>query len=146
MGRSCDRRWTEIILSELESDSAPMRYEAALACGELWLRTALPHLARLLDDPDREVRDATIWALGQIGGAEARELLFAAYDDADESTRLSLDEALAEEAFVAGDLDFLLYEMEEDLEDEATDDDDDELYALWTADDSDPDEPDVERW
>ena len=50
-----------------------MRYAAALASGELGLRQAVPVLARLLDDPDSQVREATIYALGQIEGSEARK-------------------------------------------------------------------------
>ena len=132
MGRSCDARWKDILLDELESDSPAMRYEAAWASGELALRQAVPELARRLHDSDRQVRYATIWALGQIGGDRARELLIAAYDDdADDDTQTALDEALAEHALSEGNLEFLLYEVNGD--DDAVEPDD-EYVDLWRAD------------
>ena len=120
MGRSCDKRWSEIILAELESDSAAMRYEAALACGELMLRPAVPVLAKLINDADYQVRDVAIWSLGQIGGPSARKVLLEAYQEADEDMRAILEEALAEEALSAGDLEFVLYEVDNDEEDDGS--------------------------
>ena len=141
MGRSCDGRWRDIILTEIESDSAAMRYEAILACGGLELRDAVPALARLLDDTDHQIREAAIWSLGQIGGQEAKHALLATYEDADDDTRAILDEALAEHALLEGDLEFLLYELDEDLADDPLDD---ELDFLWTDDDQDDVEDDWE--
>jgi hypothetical protein len=143
MGRSCDRRWRDIILEELESSSPAMRYEAALASGGLVLHQAVPTLIGLLDDADPEVRDATIWALGQIGGQQAKEALLAAYDDADEYTQSILDEALAEQAFLAGDVDFMLYELDEDYPEDLEDDD---FFTLWSDDDEEGDETALEDW
>jgi HEAT repeat protein len=143
MGRSCDEQWTDIVLKELESPSPAMRYEAAWACGELGLRQAVPFLADLMNDRDRQVRNATIWALGQIGGELAKQLLLAAYADADEDTEAALDEALAEHALLEEKLDFLLYEfdggLDDDLDDDDLDDDlfDDDLASSWTDDDED---------
>jgi HEAT repeat protein len=134
MGRSCDRRWRDIILTELGSDSAAMRYEAVLACGGLALRDAVPALARQLDDADHQIREAAIWSLGQIRGDQAKQALLAAYEDADEDTRAILDEALAEHALLEGDLDFPLYELDEDQGEDLVDD---ELYLLWSDDDQD---------
>jgi len=148
MGRSCDKRWKDIVLSELVSPSAAMRYEAALAAGGLTLQEAVPDLTPLLDDGDVEVRDATIWSLGQIGGPRAKEVLIAAYPDADEDTQALIDEALAEQALSDGGADFILYELDEDdgdlvsdelwLEEEEVDEDlaDEEL---WTEDEEDED-------
>lgn len=136
MGRSCDDRWKDFVLTELESTSPAMRYEAALACGELTLRPAVPILARLIDDADGQVRDASIWALGQIGGAQARDVLLDAYDEADDETRTALDDALAEQALAEGDLDFPMVEIVEELDDAFLDGD---LYTLWAADEEDID-------
>jgi hypothetical protein len=122
MGRSCDQRWAEVILTEMESDLAAMRYEAALASGELGLRQAVPTLAQLLDDTDSQVREATIHALGQIEAPEARQVLLAAYDDADEHTRAALDDALAEQALAEGELDLMLYEVGNGLPGDLVDD------------------------
>ncbi len=143
MGRSCDERWAEIVLSELESPSAAMRYEAALACGNLTLRVSVPILAQLLDEADPQIREASIWSLGQIGGGRAKQALMAAYEDADEDTRVLLDEALAEHALSEGNLDFLLYELDEDEEDDPFDD---ELLTLWSQDDDLEDEEDEDDW
>jgi len=85
MGNSADEQWIDTIISELESQSPAMRYEATRAAGELEARAAVGTLARLLDDPDRQVQEMVIWALGQIGGKRARSLLaeLAAGVDAD---------------------------------------------------------------
>ena len=135
MGRTCDKRWQQIILDELESSSAAMRYEAALASGNLALREAVPTLTGLLDDADPQIRDAAIWSLGQVGGDQAKLSLLAALDDADDDTATAIEEALAEQALFEGDLDFTLYELDEDG-------DDDPLLPLWSADDEVSDELD----
>lgn len=141
MGRSCDRRWSAQVLQELQSESNAMRYEAAWACGELGLRQAIPQLAELMYDADRQVAVASIWALGQIGGNQAKELLLEAYEDADEDTREILDEALAEHALADGDLDFVLYSLEDELYDNAADDD---MLVMWSADDPDEEDTDLD--
>jgi HEAT repeat protein len=142
MGRSCDRRWQELILDELESSSAAMRYEAALAAGELMLRAAVPILARLMEDGDHQVRDATIWALGQIGGTQSKRLLLEAFEGADEDMQAILEEALAEHALSEGRLEFPLYAVGDNLEDEQDLD--------WDQDsdleDSRPGGQDIEDW
>ncbi len=130
MGRSCDRRWQAIVLTELHSTAAAMRYEAALAAGEMMLRPAVPILARLMSDTDVQVRDASIWALGQIGGDQSKRVLIEALEDADEETQTALEEALAEHALTEGELDFTLYEMEEDSDDDLFWDEEDSLDPL----------------
>lgn len=75
MGRTADNRWEPIILAELESISPSMRYEAAQAAGNLELPAAVPYLIELLEDPDPEVVAAGVWALGAIGGDDARSAL-----------------------------------------------------------------------
>jgi hypothetical protein len=138
MGRSCDQKWKSIILEELQSHSPAMRYEAAWASGELMLQQAVPVLARLVHDPDRQVSNATIWALGQIGGPQAKRILIDAYDEADEDTETALDEALAELALAEGELDLALYDFTG--EEEEDDFFDDEFYTLWENEDPDDEE------
>jgi len=75
MGRNCHHSWLPILINELDSADVEMRYEAAVACGELAEKEAVPHLIRLIDDPDAEVRLAAIQALGKVGGEEAKECL-----------------------------------------------------------------------
>jgi HEAT repeat protein len=114
MGRTCDPRWANTILQELQSTEKAMRYEAALAAGELSLRQAVPDLAQITQDADQQVQDAAIWALGQIGGGQAKQVLLALYAEADDYTREVVEEALAEQALLAGELDFTLYAMDPD--------------------------------
>ncbi len=146
MGRSCDRRWQDLILAELESSSPAMRYEAALAAGELMLRPAVPILARLMQDHDSQVRDATIWALGQIGGPQSKRLLVEAYEGADEDTRAVLEEALAEHALSEGKIEFPLYAIEDKDEDDEDLDWDQEIDQGIDLEDSSPGEEDLEDW
>jgi len=144
MGRSCDRRWKDIILEELQNRDPAMRYEAALASGGLMLKEAVVPLSILLDDVDQQVRDAAIWALGQIGGAQARQVLLSAYEEADEETRVILDEALAEQALLEGQLEFMLYELEEEDNDDFFDDD---FLYLWSDEEDEEEEDlDAEDW
>lgn len=75
MGRTCDDRWSEQVIRELDSEDAEMRYEAARAAGELELEEAIPHLSRLAFDKDVEIKDVAIWSLGEIGGKEAVRVL-----------------------------------------------------------------------
>ncbi len=134
MGRSCDRRWKGVILRELQSESPAMRYEATLASGELMLREAIPFLSDLIHDPDRQITNATIWALGQIGGPRAKQILGSYYEEADQDLREAIEDALAEVALAEGELEFPLYDF-----DELEDDDlfDDGFVALWSAEDVD---------
>lgn len=119
MGRSCDLRWGKIILEELLNPTTPaMRYEASLAAGEMMLRAAVPHLGQLLEDADSLVRDAAIWALGQIGGTQAKQLLLELHEEADADTQAVVEEALAEQALYEGELDFTLYAIDPDLDDD----------------------------
>ena len=136
MGRTCDKRWIPILLEELESSSPAMRYEAALSSGQLMIGEAVPLLAELLEDADAQVRNAVIWALGQIGGDDAKQVLLDALEGADDDTEAAIEEALAEQALLEGDLDFALYELDDD-EDLI----DDTLFPLWSADDELDDEP-----
>jgi hypothetical protein len=131
MGRSCDRRWRSIVLKELESTSVEMRYEAARASGELGLRQAVPLLGRMMDDADLQIQEASIWALGQIGGPEAKRILDNAYENADEELAAALDDALAEHALQEGELDLALYELDEAAEDDSLEDD---MIIMWQAD------------
>jgi HEAT repeat protein len=120
MGNSADDQWIDTIISELESQLPAMRYEAARAAGELEARTAVGTLARLLDDPDREVQEMAIWALGQIGGKRARSLLadLAAGDDAN-LAEVAAD-ALEELEWMHGerDLPLFVFDPHADEEDE----------------------------
>ncbi len=83
MGRTADPCWESIVLAELDSDNPSMRYHAARAAGMLAVTDLVPPLVELLDDPDSEVMIASIRALGEIGGDEARSALERLLDDSD---------------------------------------------------------------
>ncbi|MFQ6100634.1 MAG: HEAT repeat domain-containing protein [Anaerolineae bacterium] len=104
MGRSADTRWACQVRQELFSPNPELRYEAARACGELQLSEAVPELEELADDADSEVQEAALWALGQIGGDKAREIVERYCLAADEATRAAAEAALDELEFLHGDL------------------------------------------
>ena len=118
MGRSADSRWINIVIGELFSINPEMRYQAARACGELEARAAVSRLAELIDDPDREVQGATLWALGQIGGQEAQHLLQACCQVEDEFISRAAEAALEHLEFMYSRLDFPFHAFDEpdDLE------------------------------
>lgn len=96
MGKNCDVVWLEILLGELVSDSAELRYEAAAACGELGEEESVPHLIGLTEDADTEVQLVAVQALGKIGGAEAREHLELCLNHRSEAVRQVAEQALYE--------------------------------------------------
>jgi HEAT repeat protein len=94
MGRSCDDRWLPLLVRELSSDDAEVRYEAAVASASLGDERAIPHLIKLVLDPDEEVKQAAISALGEIGGLQAREALLLLLESESEVSRQAAAEAL----------------------------------------------------
>jgi HEAT repeat protein len=121
MGRSADSRWINVLIGELFSINPEMRYEAARACGELEARAAVSRLAELIDDPDREVQAATLWALGQIGGEEARRVLETCCEEEDEFISRAAEAALEHLEFMYSELQFPFHAFDEpdDLETDA---------------------------
>lgn len=103
MGRSADPRWNRYVLSELGNQDSAMLFEAVRASGELEIEEAVPDLLRLLNDEDIEIRDAAVWALGRVGGREARRALKACCNSDDEDLAEAAENALAELEFMAGD-------------------------------------------
>jgi HEAT repeat protein len=114
MGRSSDQEWSEVVLEELETDDAEMRYEATRACGELRLIEATQQLSWMVADADAEVKMAAVWSLGQIGTPEARRVLEICYEEGDEALQEAAEEALDEMDFIQGDLDFPMYDFDEE--------------------------------
>jgi len=114
MGRSADLLWREMVIAELDNPNPEMRYEAARACGELEASAALSDLIdRIEADPDSEVQEMAIWALGRIGGKEARRVLEACCESEDETLRQAAEEALDELDFLGVHLDFPLFESDD---------------------------------
>jgi HEAT repeat protein len=114
MGQSADARWDQEVRRELFSTNPEMRYEAARACGELQLSEAVGMLEELTEDTDAEVQQAAIWALGQVGGERAREILEHYCQEGDEALRSTAEAALEEFEFLHGDLEDLFAEVIEE--------------------------------
>jgi len=112
IGRSADPSWSDIILMELDNPSPEIRFEAARAGGELGLRQAVPALLDLLLDPDREIQEAAIWALGQIGGERARDALNLLMQADDPGLAEAAEEAFAELLLMEGDIGLPLYDFD----------------------------------
>jgi HEAT repeat protein len=114
MGRSADPLWREMVIAELDNPNPEMRYEAARACGELEASAALSDLIDLIEaDPDSEVQEMAIWALGRIGGKEARRVLEACCESEDEALRRAAEEAMDELDFFGQHLDLLLFDSDD---------------------------------
>lgn len=110
MGRHAERRWADIVITELHSEEPGLRYEAARASGELGLREAISRLIELAEGSDGEVQAVSIRALGQIGGQRARRAL-EEYERSDSAAvREAAADALEELDFAEGDFDLLVYD------------------------------------
>lgn len=96
MGRTCDDMWQPQVLDELSSEHPEMRYEAARAAGELELKPALRRLAELAYEDDIEIQEMAIWALGEIGGNKADQVLASLAALAEETDDVELAEAVAD--------------------------------------------------
>jgi HEAT repeat protein len=114
MGRSADTRWEQEVQQELFSTAPEMRYEAARACGELQLSDTVSMLEELTEDADIEVQQAAIWALGQIGGDRAREILEYYSHVSDEALRSAANAAIEEFEFLHGDLEDVFADLAEE--------------------------------
>ncbi|MFO7741937.1 MAG: HEAT repeat domain-containing protein [Anaerolineae bacterium] len=114
MGRSADTRWEREVQQELFSTNPEMRYEAARACGKLQLSEAVSMLEELTEDADIEVQEAAIWALGQVGGDRAREILDYYCQVSDETLRSAAEAAVREFEFLHGDLEDVFAELSEE--------------------------------
>jgi HEAT repeat protein len=117
MGRSADLYWSKLLVQELNSPNPELRFEATRACGELETRLAVSQLIGMLwDDPDREVQQAAVWALGRIGGRQAREALGACYEGEDEILSQAAAEALDEMDLLGEGLNIPLYDEYDEYE------------------------------
>jgi HEAT repeat protein len=124
MGRNADLAWLPMIIEEMESEDAEMRFEAATAAGGIADEDAIPHLAELTADEDVEVQEAAISALGQIGGPSSRSVLHeVASETSDERVLEAVTDALAEADFVEDPLGFKIH-LDESVADDASEDDD----------------------
>ena len=117
MGRNADKRWRPRVIDELDNPNNEIRFEAARACGELEAREAVSKLVFLIEeDPDLEVQEMAIWAIGRIGGPQARDALESCLDSEVDAIALAAEEALDELNLFDGSFDLFNFD-EEDLED-----------------------------
>ncbi len=110
MGRTADKRWQDIITMELDSHEPAMRYEAARAAGEINILEAVPKLAEMTLEDDRELMEIAIWSLGEIGGRAALRVLESLVEHAEEQNDYDLVEAIEDamgSATLASELDDL---------------------------------------
>ncbi|MCB9451817.1 MAG: HEAT repeat domain-containing protein [Anaerolineaceae bacterium] len=84
MGRTCNTRWTDLVMTELGSSEPEIQFEAARAAGELGLSQAVRYLAALASGDDAETREVAVWSLGEIGGDKAVNRLSALAEEAEE--------------------------------------------------------------
>ena len=129
MGRSADVRWRSLARAELRNPSAVVRAEAALACGELEAKGALGDLLALLSDRHEQVRLAAIFALGRIGGTDARDAL-EAVSLGDKPTEVEAAQTALEELQFFADATVALFDESLDDDDEWDNDPVDEWYDL----------------
>ena len=99
MGRSADERWKGMIIEALHDPEPEVRFEAIRAAGELGLSETRQILMEMLVAPenrdDKEVIQAIIWSLSQIGGENVREAMSALLDQAeDEEEEEFINDAL----------------------------------------------------
>ena len=128
MGRNADKRWIPLVLEELDNSNSEIRFEAARASGELEAKGAVNKLIFIIDeDPDLEVQEMAIWALGRIGGDTARQALEACLDSDVEALAMAAEESLDELNIFDDDL--IMYDFDEDDEYDEDDFDDFDLYS-----------------
>ena len=119
MGRSADLSWRPQVIAELENDNSEIRFEAARACGELEAGDAIPKLVEIVEeDPDLQVQEMALWALGRIGGPVAQEALEEYLESDVEAIALAAEEALDELNLFNDSLELLDFEDDDDDSDE----------------------------
>lgn len=112
MGRTCNEVWQDILLEELDSHDNEYVYEAITACGQIQLKPGVQRIGELTLSEDREIQLAAIWALGEIGGKRAFDILSSlseTVENDEEGTaaiETALDSASFSLSFAALDLDF----------------------------------------
>ena len=117
IGRSADEKWSEVVLSHLDSPDSEVKFEAVRAAGEITLEDAREPLFDILEtaNDDQELRFAVIWSLSQIGGQGVKrkleEMVKRCTDDEEGEW---LEKAL-ENLELGGDLDSMeMLELDED--------------------------------
>ncbi|HEY85747.1 MAG TPA: HEAT repeat domain-containing protein [Chloroflexi bacterium] len=129
MGRSYNPKWESIILTELDNISPAIRFEAVRACGELEVKAAVDKLIELIvREEDSAVLQNAVWALGQIGGFKAQEVLENLTASPDDAISAVAEEALNELLLFSGIMDDFFDFAPPDSDLDTFEDEDDLLY------------------
>jgi HEAT repeat protein len=118
MGRSANPEWQPQVMEMLESNLPLLRCEAARAAGELEIKSAVPLLLELVDDPDDNTRQASIWSLSQLGGEGVQETLQRLYEEAEDEGELEFIEAAIDNLIFTEGMLMPIFDFPEDDEDE----------------------------
>jgi hypothetical protein len=130
MGRSCDNRWTDSVLSMFDHPDNVVRYEAIRAAGELEIKAARELIFDMLEEgtDDDEIYYAAIWSLSKIGGEGVRSLIEIAMEETEDMVEIQfLEEALENLDFTEQINTFDMMYIDEDDLDNWFDDDEDDL-------------------
>lgn len=116
MGRSSDERWENQVLAALYHPEPELRFEAARAAGELFLTSAVARLIEMLRENDREIQQAAIWSLGEIGGERAKRALmdFADEQDLDDDMLEAVEDAVNTAVLSTGEFVTYIFGTDED--------------------------------
>ena len=109
MGHTCDgARWSKLAERGVDHAVDLVRTAAVHACGELQVQSAVPQILQLAMDGEPDTVSQAVWALGEIGGTDARAALYQLQALAEEDAELSeeIEEAIATLDLLSGDLDF----------------------------------------
>ncbi len=96
MGRSADDQWEPQILEALDHADVDIQLEAIRAAGELELDSAVDFLVELIEETDEidyELFTTTVWALSQIGGPRAIELINALLENTENEEEMAFLES-----------------------------------------------------
>lgn len=93
-----DRRQTDTVLSYFQHEKASLRYVAALSFASNRDSTAISALIQLLKDPVEKVKQAAVFALGQIGNQKAETALIQSFIAIDSTGPYVLTNAMILEA------------------------------------------------
>jgi hypothetical protein len=130
MGRSCDIRWTDSVLSMFDHPDNVVRYEAIRAAGELEIKAARELIFDLLEEgtDDDDIYYAAIWSLSKIGGEGVRSLIEVAMEETEDMVEIQfLEEALENLDFTEQINTFDMLYIDEDDPDDWFDDDEDDF-------------------
>lgn len=127
MGRSCDQRWRDPVLTMINHPDNLVCYEAVRAAGELELKDAREAIFDLLEagTDDDDLYFAAIWSLTKIGGDGVRELIEMNLEDTENPDEIQfLEEALENLDFTEQVNMFDMMYVDEDQLDDWEDEDD----------------------